>query len=241
MRSFILADLHLEVTVTGGEKESRFISFLNAIESECDSLYILGDLFSYWFEHPKIDLASKNKSLKALKVFSGKGKKVYFVRGNRDFTVGAEFMRLSGIKNISDELKISSGSQRIILTHGDFLAKRDIRYQIWRRFIRSPVAAFVFKSLPMSSAVKFADKCRSIGKNRPEKSAEVAFMIAEEAKKRLLNDEADTLIAGHAHYSFENSFTVNGKKKRIIILDEFSFPGEYLTLKSGEFSYLNYS
>ncbi|NLB35545.1 MAG: hypothetical protein GX817_07035, partial [Elusimicrobia bacterium] len=199
-------------------------------------LYILGDLFAYWFEHPGVDLASGDKNLKALKEFVSSGKKVVFVRGNRDFTVSTKFKEASGIEKIVDDITVKSGDRKIFMTHGDFLAKRDIRYQIWRKFIRSPIAFFVFRHLPMGAAVKFADKCRGVGKNRPAQSQRVAEMISSQAEK-ILKTGPDALVAGHAHWRLDKTFKHKGRLKEIFILDEFRFPGEFLTLKDGEFSY----
>lgn len=196
----------------------------------------MGDLFAYWYEHPKVDFYSKNPALKAIKNFKNKGKKVYFLYGNRDFTADKYFKKYSQVDFIGPDLTIKSGNKKILVTHGDIFAKKDIRYQIWRRFIRSKFALFVFKRLPIGSAIKIVDQAKKIGKGQPIKQKIIADII-EKGVKPWYKKGFDSIVAGHAHYRIEREYFIKGKKRELHIVPEFKFPGEFLTLEKGDFDY----
>lgn len=237
--SVFVADLHLKVS-DSKLPYSKFNNFLNSIEESCDNLYILGDLFTYWYEHSGVDFYSSNPALKLLKAFKNKGKNIYFIYGNRDFAVGEYFSKYSGVDFIGDNLTVYSRGKKILLTHGDEFIKKDIRYRIWRKFIRSPVSLFVFKRLPVGYAIYVADKLSNIRKTKFREEGFITNMIIDGARSQFSNGY-DIIIMGHAHFKFHRGWGVGEKKKELFIIPDFKFPGEFLTLKDGEFKYKKFS
>ncbi|MGM0567949.1 MAG: UDP-2,3-diacylglucosamine diphosphatase [Elusimicrobiota bacterium] len=235
MSSVFTADSHLKVTEKP-EAYQNFTHFLNKVSQRFEKLYILGDLFSYWFEHPRLDLSANNPAVKALRKVSEKGLKVYFIYGNRDFAAGEYFKANSGVKFLGESLVIDCAAGKAFLSHGDNLVKQDIRYQIWRRIIRSPWAAFIFKNLPVSGAVAFADAVKRKGKGKISYKT-VASMIEHRVPEEFRKGY-DVIIAGHAHYKMQKHFNIDGQKKFLYLLPEYSYPGEFLVLNDkGEFDF----
>jgi UDP-2,3-diacylglucosamine hydrolase len=235
LSSLFIADLHLKIS-DSIEPYRDFIAFLKAAETKCDNLYILGDFFTYWYEHAGVDFYSKNPALRALKEFRDKGKNVYFIYGNRDFAAGEYFQKYSGVNFIGAELVISDYNKKIYLTHGDIFAKKDIRYFIWSRLIRSSLSSFIFKHLPVGYAIHLADRFKEVGSNRPNRNQIISDIMLKGAIS-YLKKEYDAVVAGHAHMKVSKTINENNHVKQIHILDEFKFPGEFLFLESGELSY----
>ncbi len=234
MRSVFTSDLHLKISPSP-EQIRNFYRFVKETEKKYDRLYILGDLFTYWYEHPRVDFYSKNPVLKIIKESS---LKIYFIYGNRDFMAGIYFRKFSGVEFIGSDLKLNIGPINIFLTHGDKMAKKDIRYQIWRKFVQSPVSSFIFKRLPVGYAISVVDNFKKVGKSNPRKEKIIARMITAGARNKLKKDkDIDIIVSGHAHYKETEEFKMDGKYKKLIILPEFKFPGEFLTLKSGDLSF----
>ncbi len=229
-----IADLHLKVSDLKLPYRN-FNKFLNSIEKSCDNLYILGDFFTYWYEHSGVDFYSSNPVLKLLKAFKNKGKKIYFIYGNRDFAVGKYFMKYSGVDFIGEKLTISSGGKKILLTHGDEFMKNDIRYRIWRKFIRSSISLFVFKRLPVGYAIYIADKLSNISKSKYKEEV-IANIIMEGARSRFSN-HLNVIVMGHAHFKLHREWVGKKGKKELFIIPNFKFPGEFLTLQDGKFKY----
>ncbi|MFC2092234.1 UDP-2,3-diacylglucosamine diphosphatase [Elusimicrobiota bacterium] len=236
MFSVFIADLHLGINGLS-EKHNCFINFLEYLKPQCNKLYILGDLFSYWYEHPGIDFYSENRVLKAVKEFSSDEKKVYFIYGNRDFTAGEFFRRYSGVEDICDEFILEANNKKILLNHGDKFAKKDVRYQIWRIFIRSQISSFIFKNLPVGIAIRIVDKFKTIGKNRPARQRTIAENMISRAEAEIRTRNIDTVIMAHAHFQSEKVFFINGKEKNIFIIPEFEYPGKFLIMEDNDIKY----
>ena len=239
MTSVFIADLHLKVS-DSKLPYRNFNKFLNSIEESCNNLYILGDLFTYWYEHSGVDFYSSNPALKLLRAFKDKGKNIYFIYGNRDFAAGEYFRKYSGVDFIGDNLTIYSGGKKILLSHGDEFIKKDIRYQIWRKFIRSPASLFVFKRLPAGYAIYVADKLSNIRKTKPHEEESIANMIMDGARSQF-SSGYDIIIVGHAHFKLHRRWGVGDEEKELFIIPDFKFPGEFLTLKDGEFKYKKFN
>ncbi len=238
MTAIFTADLHLKLS--GGERENRtFRRFLEYLTDsrDYDRLYILGDLFTYWYEHPKVDIYSDHPAFKALRNYSKFGGKVYFLRGNRDFMAGKYFKKHSGVKIIGNQFIINSAGKKIFLTHGDMLVKRDIRYRIWSAFVRFPLASFIFKRLPVETAIAVVDRFKKVGKKDPTPEEVIAGMITDEAVNHFKKG-CDVIITGHAHYKVSREYEINGEKKTLYILPKFSYPSKFLVLdNNGKLGY----
>jgi len=231
------ADLHLKVS-DSEEPYLGFKAFLDSIRGRCSRLYILGDLFTYWYEHPKVDFYSKNPALRELKRLKESGTKLYFLAGNRDFAAGRFFREYSGIDFMGNAASLEIPGQRVFLTHGDLFAKKDIRYQLWRMLIRSGLSSFIFKRLPVGYAIRLADRFKKVGRSKPLLEKIVASMIIDGARKFLENSKTyDTVICGHAHIETYYEFETSEGTKRIYIVSEFSFPGRFLVFDKGVFKY----
>ncbi|MDA3793233.1 MAG: metallophosphoesterase [Elusimicrobia bacterium] len=238
MTAIFTADLHLKLS--GDGKGSRdFTEFIKNLteKNNFKRLYILGDLFTYWYEHPKVDIYFDHPAFKALRNYNRDGGEVYFLRGNRDFMADKIFKKNSDVEFIGNQSTIKTSDKNLFLTHGDMLAKRDIRYRIWSAFVRFPLASFIFKRLPVEAAIAVVDRFKKVGKKEPTAEAVIAEMITKEAVKQFKN-KCDVIITGHAHYRISKDYNINGEKKTLHILPEFKYPGEFLTLnEKGKLDY----
>ena len=235
MFSFFIADLHLDVSKSV-EPYLNFINFLDDIHDECDTLYILGDFFTYWYEHEGVDFYSKNPALAALKEFSDSGKKINYIYGNRDFAAGRFLQEYSGADFLGEEMELQTSGGRVYLTHGDRFAKKDFRYAMWRWMIRSRLSSSIFRNLPVGYAIKLADSFKQVGKKRPPMKTQLVEVMLESAKE-FMEKGYDTVIMGHAHQNIAVEHGGPSKKKKIFVLDEFKYPGEFLVLEENKFSY----
>jgi len=240
LTSVITSDLHLKIS-RKKEDYRDLEKFLESVKPVCSDLYILGDMYMYWFEHPNLTDQLYNPGLSLLKNFSKSGRRVHFIYGNRDFTAGDYFKKHSGVHYVGKSAVLRSGEKNVFFEHGDGLAKRDVWYQLWRFFIRSPVSFFVFKRLPAGAAITLVDKIKKIGKNNAAADRVIAEMITEGAENVIKNYGYDSVVAGHAHLKYEKFFKWEKKTREIYIVPEFNFPGEFLVLERGRFEYRRFS
>jgi len=125
-RTLFIADLHLcqeEPAITAG-----FLHFLQGEAQQCDALYILGDLFEAWIgdDDPNPLHQQIADALRALPVPK------FFIHGNRDFLLGQQFARASGMTLLPEEQVLERYGQRVLMMHGDTLCTDDHGYQRFR-------------------------------------------------------------------------------------------------------------
>ncbi|MEQ8494410.1 MAG: UDP-2,3-diacylglucosamine diphosphatase, partial [Gammaproteobacteria bacterium] len=136
MTALFVSDLHL-----GAERPDKFAlfhAFLERARTRARAVYILGDLFEVWLGDDDDDPLHR-EVVAALAATSAAGVAVYFAHGNRDFLCGARFARETGATLLPDYAAFDIDGERIVVTHGDLLCTRDVKYQRFRRVVRNGV------------------------------------------------------------------------------------------------------
>ena len=194
MHRIFISDLHLEEEKTF--LTDAFVSFLRNEASDCDELYILGDLFNYWIG----DREASDFHLEIAGYLSDLGAKKYFIQGNRDFLVGRRFCRKCGMELLSDETVIRSGADSILLCHGDSLCTLDAGYQKFRRFRLNPVNRFIYSLLPAAIKRKLAEKVRNDAlTDKSSKTEEMMDIVEQDLEKLMKKTNCGICIHGHTH------------------------------------------
>jgi len=129
-------------------REDRIVRWLTFIEASCSELFLMGDVFDFWFEYRTVVPKGYIRLQGKLAAMSDAGIKIYFFKGNHDMWVDDYFTMEMGIQIISDELVIHRGGKSFYLHHGDGLGPGDANYRILRKIFRNPVCQWLFSVLP---------------------------------------------------------------------------------------------
>jgi len=146
MATYFISDLHLSPAQP--QIAAGLFSFLKNHAAKADALYILGDFFDAWIGDDE-NSAAVSKIKSALKSVSDAGVSLYFVHGNRDFLVGAQFCRETGITLLEESTVIELYAERVLIMHGDILCTRDTDYMQFRAMVRNPQWQEQVLSLPL--------------------------------------------------------------------------------------------
>ena len=146
MTTLFISDLHLEAKHP--EIGEQFLDFLGGEARQAEALYILGDLFDAWLGDDDPNpyyVAMKN----ALRDLTNTGVPAYFMHGNRDFAIGAEFAAQTGLQILDDPTVVDLYGENVLLSHGDALCTDDVQYQQVRAMTRNPewLAMMLAKSI----------------------------------------------------------------------------------------------
>jgi UDP-2,3-diacylglucosamine hydrolase len=133
--------------------------------------------------------------------------KIYYLHGNRDFLLGADFLNKTGMVLLSDPCKIAITSTEYVLCHGDSLCTADIGYQIFRSWVRKPWIQKIFLSLPLHWRRAIANYLRSNSGMQYQRSIKSAaendrtkMDVTLAACAAVLREQhATRLIHGHTH------------------------------------------
>ena len=119
MATYFISDLHL--TPDRESIYALFLEFLDSAAADAEAIYILGDLFEFWIGDDAVDAIGQSRVFDAIRRTAAAGIPVYFMRGNRDFLVGAGFADTTGSGLLPDPSSITIDDFRILLMHGCLL------------------------------------------------------------------------------------------------------------------------
>ncbi|WP_110876050.1 UDP-2,3-diacylglucosamine diphosphatase [Franconibacter helveticus] len=209
MATLFIADLHLcteEPAITAG-----FLRFLAGEARQADALYILGDLFEAWIGDDDPNPLHGQIAI-ALRSLVDSGVPCYFIHGNRDFLLGKDFARQSGMTLLPQEKVLELYGQRVLIMHGDTLCTDDVGYQAFRAKVHQPWLQKLFLALPLYLRKRIAAKMRAGSKSSNSvKDMAIMDVNAQTVLHTLERHRVQHLIHGHTHRPAVHQFNVNGK------------------------------
>jgi UDP-2,3-diacylglucosamine hydrolase len=183
--------------VGGGRprSEARLFHFLRSLRGRADSLYILGDLFEFWFEYGRAIPKTGFRVLAELAELAEGGTQIHYLRGNHDFWF-RDFLQRELGADAADEMDVTVDGLRVFLAHGDALDRayvaRFFRFLIRRRF-NGMLYSLIHPDLGIGIAQRLALASRRVG----------AAMYLREAMARFAASKLaagfDVVLLGHSH------------------------------------------
>ncbi|KGD75232.1 UDP-2,3-diacylglucosamine hydrolase [Tatumella morbirosei] len=224
-RTLFIADLHLcqeEPAITAG-----FLRFLQREATDCEALYILGDLFESWIgdDDPNPLHQQVAEALRALTV------PVFFIHGNRDFLLGQAYARRCGMQLLPEEQLLELYGRRVLIMHGDTLCTDDEGYQRFRQKVHQPWLQRLFLMLPLFVRQKIAARMRNdSSKANQSKSMEIMDVNPQAVEQAMQRYHASLLIHGHTHRPEIHSLTVSHQPAQRAVLGAWHRQGSMIVL-----------
>ncbi len=231
MASLFVSDLHLDESAPWAI--DAFVRFLAHEARAADALYILGDLFEAWVGDDALAslsaAASPRRVAGALRGLTDSGRPCYFLHGNRDFLLGAEFARATGCTPLPDPVVATISGVPTLLTHGDVLCTGDHSYQELRSIVRTRDWQQRFLALPVATRTLLADEARAGSKAHTQRVTPMIMDVdpaAVLAAFRATNTRR--MIHGHTHRPAAHTHDVDGERATRYVLDAWYERGSYL-------------
>ncbi|MGA9651761.1 UDP-2,3-diacylglucosamine diphosphatase [Pedobacter sp.] len=184
-------------------REERIVNWLNFIEPNCAELFLMGDIFDFWFEYEKVIPKGFIRLQGKLAQMADSGIKIYFFKGNHDMWVRNYFNEEIGMKIISDEMIMERSGKKFYLHHGDGLGPGDRKYKFLRKIFRSKLCQWLFARLHPNLGISIANGWS--GNSKKRKGAEEVFFgdqyewLAIYSREILQKEHFDYFIYGHRH------------------------------------------
>jgi UDP-2,3-diacylglucosamine hydrolase len=214
-RALFVSDLHLQAAQPA--TAHAFFRFLTEQASATEALYLLGDLFEYWAGDDDRDSDFHRQVLAALRAVSDAGVALYWIAGNRDFLVGAEFARAAGLTLLAEPHVITIGAQRIALVHGDAECTDDSAYMAFRAQVRQAPWQQQFLAMPLGQRKAIIAGLREGSREaHGGKSVEIMDVTPSAIAALHAATGADTVIHGHTH---RPALHRNGALRRFVLPD----------------------
>jgi len=184
-------------------REKLFISWLDKIKTDAQVIFLLGDLFDFWFEYYKSVPKGFTRVLGKLAELSDSGIKIYFFVGNHDYWTRDYFQKEIGMEVLKKPTEFKINNKLFFIGHGDGLGPGDFKYKFLKRIFRNPLFIFLFRinypwfGIPLGNFFSRKNKILS-GNNIKFKSKENEILY-HFCKKKLNIKHYDFFVFGHRH------------------------------------------
>ena len=231
IRVFV-SDLHLSA-----ERPSQvelFFSLLSALKNNTQ-LYILGDLFEIWLGDDD-DTPPNKQIINALAGFSDSGGELSVMRGNRDFLFGEDFVTQSGATLLDDYATIEIDDSPVLLTHGDLLCTKDVKYQAFRQFVRDENNQREFLAHPLARRRLIAQQTQTGTKASMLEKDDFIMDVEQSTVERVMQSYAvHTLIHGHTHRPQDHDFQISGVTHQRMVLGDWYDQDSLIYWRDGQY------
>mgnify|MGYP006296027393 CR=1 FL=1 len=185
-------------------RERKVVQWLDEIIDQADELYLLGDVFDFWFEYKHVVPRGFTRFLGKLAEFTDRGKPVHFFTGNHDVWVFDYLPKEIGVQVHRKPIIEEIDGRTFFIGHGDGLGSGDVGYKLLKGIFTNKVLQWLFARLHPNGAVGFAHRWSKHSRYskgfaaedyNPEKEHLVSFIKTHEAKAH-----CDYYIFGHRHF-----------------------------------------
>jgi UDP-2,3-diacylglucosamine hydrolase len=219
MTTLFISDLHLEAHQPDiGE---QFLAFLEGEARDAEALYILGDLFEVWLgdDDPNPYYQQMKTGLRKL---ADTGVPIYFMHGNRDFTIGEQFCEETGVSLLTDPTVVNLYGRDVLLCHGDSLCTDDVQYQQIRTMTRDPAWQAMMLSKSIEERIAFAVQAREESIARGDSiSDEIMDVNADAVMAALREHNVDIMLHGHTHRPAVHDIDMEDQRATRIVLGDW--------------------
>ncbi len=201
MAVYFISDVHLGASDQASEdiKLDKLGQFINMVETDGEKLFILGDLFDFWFEYKYAVPREHLKIIFRLASLVEKGTPVHYISGNHDFWLGEFLSREAGIIIHRDYYEITEQEKKIFMIHGDGLSPSDWKYRILRRILRNRVNIWLYQRIPPDWGIPLAKFVSSSSRTHTSGRSLEFIRDYEKYAAAKIREGYDAVLIGHLH------------------------------------------
>ena len=202
-RIYFISDVHIGATGTGDatrQREDVLIDFLRSIRGNAEALYIVGDLFDFWFEYRTTIPSSGARVLFELYNLVQSGVRVIYLPGNHDLWPGDYFSGQLGVELPGGPITVAHQGLRIHVAHGDEI-RTDWRFRISRGILKNRFCVGLFRLLHPDLGAVLASYTSRLSEYRIRRRGSGNRDILYRAAREKIAQGVDVVIHGHYHFT----------------------------------------
>ncbi len=207
---YFASDLHLGAPTAAASfpREKKFVAWLNEVKKDAEAIFLLGDLFDFWFEYETVVPKGFVRVLGKLAEIKDAGIPIYFFVGNHDLWMNDYFEKELNIPVYHKPQVFNINNKVFLIGHGDGLGPGDKGYKRMKKVFTFPLFKWMFKWLHPDLGVKLG-QYMSV-KNKVISGDEDAKYLGDEnewlvqyCKRKLSRTHYDYFVFGHRHLPLE--------------------------------------
>jgi UDP-2,3-diacylglucosamine hydrolase len=196
---FFISDAHLGAPAGPPDRERRLLELLSTLPGRAGALFVLGDLFDFWFEYAHAIPKGTFRIGRALAEIVDSGVPVVYLGGNHDFWVGSYLQGELGIRSFQKPIAVRLQGRTILLAHGDGLGPGDGGYKILKGVLRSRWAIGAFRAIHPDLGIPLARRISVVSRKHTEPREVILPRIVRDVVRPRLRGEIDAMLIGHIH------------------------------------------
>ena len=238
---YFVSDVHLGAPAlkNNRERELLFAQWLDSIKDSVAELYLMGDIFDFWWEYKKVAPRGFSRILGRIADLTDRGISVHFFTGNHDVWVFDYLPEETGVILHREPMVTEIRGKKFFLAHGDGLDQADKGYLFLKKLFTSKTLQWMFSRIHPNLGLSLAHKWSASSRlSKPEYEQE--FMVNQDgmykfALEFLKKTPVDFLVMGHRHQLIAEP--IDNKATFILLGDWISrfsygvFDGEKFELK----------
>lgn len=211
------------------EHEVRFVKWLDTIKQDALEIYLMGDIFDFWFEYKKVVPRGFTRFLGKLSEITDSGIPVHFFTGNHDIWIFDYLTSECGVKVYRQPLVKTIHGTTFYLAHGDGLGKYDRYYNFLKSVFTNRLAQWMFARIHPNFGIGLADFWSGKSRDKNDKIYGSTYLGDDKewsvlyARDVLKKQAIDYFIFGHRHVA---------RKVRVAPESQVLFLGDWIKLFS---------
>ena len=207
---YFASNLHLGAPTAAASfpREKKFVAWLDEVKKDAEAIFLLGDLFDFWFEYETVVPKGFVRVLGKLAEIKDSGIPIYFFVGNHDLWMNDYFEKELNIPVYHKPQVFKINNKILLIGHGDGLGPGDIGYKRMKKVFTFPLFKWMFKWLHPDLGVKLG-QYMSV-KNKVISGDEDAKYLGDDnewlvqyCKRKLSETHYDYFVFGHRHLPLE--------------------------------------
>lgn len=197
-------------------RERKFVNWLDSIKKDADILFLLGDLFDFWFEYKRAVPKGFVRVLGKLAEMRDLGIEIHFFVGNHDLWMDDYFEKELNIPVYHKPKEFSFGNKLFLIGHGDGLGPGDKGYKRMKKVFTNPFSKWLYRWLHPDIGIRLAHYL-SVKNKLISGEEDVVYLgenkewLVQYCKKKLMEKHYDFFVFGHRHLPLEIEISENSR------------------------------
>ena len=228
-KTYIASDFHLglKAGTEPAAREKKVVAWLNGVAPDAGEIYLLGDVFDFWWEYKKVVPKGFTRFLGTISALTDAGLSVYMFPGNHDMWIGQYLEDECGVEIFREPVVRNLNGKKFYLAHGEGLGSGDAGYRVLLWLFRNRTIQRFYSMLHPAFGVAVGHRWSM--NSRLGKGISLPFMGEEKedlfrhSKSLLEKEDIDYFVYGHRHLPLR--YCLPGGQVIVILGDWIESPG----------------
>lgn len=232
---YFASDVHLGVSdkKLSRDIERRFVSWLDRVGKDAECIFLVGDIFDFWFEYRRVVPKGFVRVLGKLAELTDRGVRIVFFTGNHDMWIRDYFEDECGVEVYTKPQILNIANKQVFIAHGDNMnIDKQPLLKLLNKTFHSHILYSIFSALIHPNLMlKFGEWWSTKSRNKHPDSAEKVreahkLLLVEYAREYAKGHSVDYFVFGHLHVAQD----YNESSLRVINLGDWTKSCSYAVM-----------